>query len=82
MFPAGAPADSPQRAGTVIACSVSTRRRSRGGSTCTTLPSAHTDASSIPGIAPSVAACIPTASATASSSSTVSGGRALPARSW
>ena len=35
-----------------------------------------------PGAAPSVAACIPTASATASSSSTTSGGKAEPARSW
>ena len=69
-------------AGTVIAASASTRRRSRTGITWTTLASARTDESAMPSTGPCAAACSPTASATASSSSTTSGGSAAPAASW
>jgi hypothetical protein len=59
----------------------STRRRSRDGMTCTTFARALTDASAMPVTALVVAACSPTARATASSSSSTSGGRAAPAAS-
>ncbi|CDR10904.1 predicted protein [Streptomyces iranensis] len=72
----------PQPAGTVIARSASTRRRSRLGITCTTLASTRTEDSAMPSTAPSAAVCNPTARATASSSSITSGGSTAPAASW
>ena len=46
------PPAASQPAGTVIAPSACTRRRSRAGITCTTLASARTDASAMPSTAP------------------------------
>jgi hypothetical protein len=56
-----------------------TRRRSRGGSTCSSLASARSETSSTP-VNP-VAARSPTTVATASSSSSSSGGSCAPAPS-
>ncbi len=72
---------SPLVSGVVAACSVVTRCRSRDGSTCSSLASARTDASSRPSTACPAPARSPTAMATASSSSRTSGGIALPATS-
>jgi hypothetical protein len=69
-------------AATVAVRNASTRRRSRGGITGTTLASARTDASATPATPLCAAACRPTANATASSSSSTSGGIAAPAASW
>ncbi len=72
---------SPLVSGVVAAWSVVTRWRSRPGSTCSSLASARTDASSRPSTACPAPARSPTAMATASSSSSTSGGIALPATS-
>jgi hypothetical protein len=55
-----------------------TRWRSREGSTCCSLASARTEASSIPATEPFAAVRSPIATATVSSSSSSSGGRELP----
>ena len=72
----------PQLAGTVIAPSAAAWRRSRAGMTWTTLASARTEDSAMPSTALCAAACRPMTRATASSSSTSSGGSAVPAASW
>ena len=58
-----------------------TRARSLDGSTCSSLASVRSDASSIPAMAPVATVLSPTATATASSSSSSSGGIAAPAPS-
>ena len=78
----GAVPASPQAAGTVTACNASTRRRRRWGMTWTTFVSARTDASAMPLTDECVADRSPTARATASSSSSTSGGRETPWVSW
>jgi len=55
-----------------------TRWRSRDGSTCCSLASARTEASSIPATEPLAAVRSPIATATVSSSSSSSGGSELP----
>lgn len=67
--------------GIVAAWRLETRCRSRDGSTCSSLASARTDASSTPSTACPAPARSPTAMATASSSSRTSGGIAFPATS-
>lgn len=74
---AGPGSPSPQAAGTVIAASAPTWRRSGPGSAAASLASARADVPAMPvTAAPCTAACSPTVSATASSSSSPSGGRA------
>lgn len=77
------PPSRPQVAGTVIAVSACTRRRSLAGITAAIFASARTEDSETPATAEYVAAdCRATATATASSSSITSGGSAAPAASW
>ncbi|WP_296725856.1 hypothetical protein [Variovorax sp.] len=69
--------------GTTVARSLSSRRRSRGGISCSSLASARIEAFSM-SLPPSLEAGPtprPTATAIASSSSSRSGGRLLPAPS-
>src|ERR1022692_721524 len=74
-------AAEPYRGGiaTIAPCRAATRWRSRAGSTCSTLVSARSDASSIPVTLPVALACRPSVTATASSSSSSSGGSDAPA---
>ena len=65
----------------VAAPSACTRRRRCEGSTCSSLTSARTDVSSIPVTDARAAVRSPTAMAIASSSSSTSGGSAVPAAS-
>ena len=68
--------------GTMNACRAATRWRNRGGNTCSSFISARTEASSMPVTLPLAAVRNPRATATASSSSSRSGGRVAPAPSW
>ncbi|CAM5241108.1 hypothetical protein SALBM217S_05174 [Streptomyces griseoloalbus] len=74
-------APSPLVSGVVAAWRVLTRCRSLPGSTCSSFARARTDASSTPSRACPAPARSPTAIATASSSSSTSGGIAFPATS-
>jgi len=63
-----------------VLCTAWTRRRSRSGSTCSSLASARSEVSSMPATPPLAAAVRnPTVTATASSSSSNSGGSEVPA---
>lgn len=72
----------PRSMGTVKAPSALTRRRSRFGSTCSSLASARTEVSPMPSTPLPAAVRSPTATATASSSSRSNGGSSAPAPSW
>lgn len=79
---AGSTARGPLSIGTVKALSAPTLRRSRFGSTCSSLASARTEVSPMPSMPCPAAVRSPTATATASSSSSSSGGSSAPAPSW
>ncbi len=71
----------PVTAGVAVAeRSAVTRRRRCDGSTCSSFSSARTEVSSIPATEVEAALERPTATATVSSSSSTSGGIAVPAR--
>lgn len=72
----------PRSIGTVKALRALTRRRSRLGSTCSSLARARTEVSPMPSMPCPAAVRSPTATATASSSSSSSGGSSAPAPSW